>query len=132
MFIDPFPLVIIRAFVRFSKLPLPLVWKRIRWFVSTNGLIGFLSLIAINVCWNFLINLHVSSKTEFSKKQNKISNRTVYHKHYCYRISFSRFAARLLSKTAVICRNYNNYASLILNLTFFSQYFDLQFWFASI
>ena len=35
MFIDPFPLVIIRTFVRFSKLPLPLVWKRFCWFIPS-------------------------------------------------------------------------------------------------
>ena len=49
----------------------------------------------------------VSSATEFSKEENKLSTRTVSHKHYCYGVFFSRFAVRLLSKKAVICCNYN-------------------------
>ena len=42
--------------------------------------------------------LCVASVTEFSKEQNKLSTSTVYHKHYCYRTCFSRFAVKLLSK----------------------------------
>ena len=49
-----------------------------------------------------------SSVTEFSKEQNKLSTSTVYLKHYCYRTFYSRFAMRLLSKIAVIGRNYNH------------------------
>ena len=50
----------------------------------------------------------VSPVTEFSKEQNKLSINTVYHKHYCYRTFFDRFAMRLLLKIAVICRNYTH------------------------
>ena len=42
-----------------------------------------------------------SSVTEFSKEQNKLSTSTVYHKHYCCRTFFGRFAVQLLSKIAV-------------------------------
>ena len=51
----------------------------------------------------------VSSATEFSKEQNKLSTSTVCHKHkYCYETFLSRFAVRLLSKIAIICSNYNH------------------------
>ena len=50
----------------------------------------------------------ISSVTEFSKEQNKLSTSTVYHQHYCYRTFFSRFAVRLPAKIAVICLNYNH------------------------
>ena len=43
--------------------------------------------------------------TEFSKEQGKLNTSTVYHKHYCYRTFFSRFAVRLPSKIA----DYNDY-----------------------
>ena len=46
----------------------------------------------------------ISSVTEFSKEQNKLTSRSVYHKHYRYK---TFLAARLLSKKAIICRNYN-------------------------
>ena len=44
--------------------------------------------------------------TEFPKEQNKIDTSPVYHKHYCYKTFYSRFAVRLLSKIAVICCNH--------------------------
>ena len=52
-------LVVVRTFVRFSKLPLPLVWKRFCWFIPSFSFltcvrffyIFLLSLIANNVCW---------------------------------------------------------------------------------
>ena len=47
--------------------------------------------------------------TEFSKEQSKLSANGVYHKHYCYRTIFSRFAVRLPSKIALICHNYNQF-----------------------
>ena len=50
----------------------------------------------------------VSPVTEFSKEQNKLSISTVHHKHYCYRNFSGRFAVKLLSKIAVICRNYTH------------------------
>ena len=46
----------------------------------------------------------VTSVTEFSKKQNKLSTSRVCHSYYCYRTFLSRFAVRPLSKIAIICR----------------------------
>ena len=50
------------------------------------------------------------NKTKEKTKQNKTEQTSiVYHKHYCYRGFFSRFAVRLLSKIVVIiCRTYNH------------------------
>ena len=122
MFIDPFPLVLIQNFVRFSKLPLRLVWKRICWFIPT---FYFLSCVRIFYVFSFIIDskqyvlnmkifkflnqfICVSVVTEFSKEQNKPSTDAVYHNYYCYRTFFSRLAVRLLSKIVAICRNYNH------------------------
>ena len=51
MFIDPFPLVVIRTFIRFSKLPLPLVQKRCCQFIPS---FSFLSCVRIFYIFSFI------------------------------------------------------------------------------
>ena len=101
---------IIRTAARFSKLPLPLVWKpfflvysKLPFFFRRKDFLKILfSFIANNVCktWkysNFQIKfLCVSSLTGFSKEEKKLRISTVYHK---------LLSLRLLSKIAVICCN---------------------------
>ena len=117
-----FPFFVIRTLVRFSKLPFPLVWKRFCWFIPSFSFLSwvriFYTISFITHSKQFVLNMKIfqifnkficfSSLTEFSKKQNKLSTSIVYHKHYCYGTFFSRFAVRLPSKIAVICRNYNH------------------------
>ena len=44
IFIDPIPLIVIRTFTRFSKLPLPLAWEQFCWFIPS---FSFLSCVRI-------------------------------------------------------------------------------------
>ena len=61
--------------------------------------------------------------TEFSKEQNKQSTSTVHHKHYHYRICFSRFTVRLLSKIAVIIIIHGGVINFKSNFTFHNIFF---------
>ena len=110
------------TFVRFSKLLLPLAWKRFCWFIKS---FSFLSCVRIFYIFSFITHSRYcvfkmkicqffnqficgSSVTEFSKEQNKLSTSTVFHKCYCYRTFFRGFAVKVPSKIAVICHNYNH------------------------
>ena len=116
------PLILIRTFVRFSKLTLLLVWKRFCWSIPSFSFLSCVSIFYIfsfithsklcvlkNKTFKFFIQFMCnSSVTEFSKEHSKLSTSTVYHKHYCYRTFFSRFAVRLPSTITIICCYYNN------------------------
>ena len=72
MVLHAFILVLIQIFVRFTKLSLPLVWKRFYWFIPSFSFLScvrifmyfLLSLLANNACWTWkyfkvLLNLYV-------------------------------------------------------------------------
>ena len=85
--------------IRFNTFPLPYVWKQLCWFISC---FSFLSRVRIFYVFSFITHskecmlnmkifqfsnqyICISSVTEFSKEQNKLSISTNYHKHYYYR-----------------------------------------------
>ena len=57
----------------------------------------------------------VSSATEFSKEQNKLSTSTVYHKHYCYE-TFLIYHKHYCYETFLFITN-----TIVMKLSYLSQ-----------